>query len=79
MTTRCDWASDPLMHDYHDLEWGVPVHDDGGCSSPDPRGRAGRAELVDDPAQCDPPTARRSTASTRPAVARYDEGGSPSS
>ena len=28
MTTRCDWASDPLMHDYHDLEWGVPVHDD---------------------------------------------------
>ncbi|ACD93796.1 DNA-3-methyladenine glycosylase I [Trichlorobacter lovleyi] len=27
--TRCAWAgSDPLYRDYHDLEWGVPVHDD---------------------------------------------------
>jgi DNA-3-methyladenine glycosylase I len=26
---RCAWAgSDPLMIDYHDREWGVPVHDD---------------------------------------------------
>lgn len=26
---RCSWAgSDPLMVDYHDREWGVPVHDD---------------------------------------------------
>ena len=27
---RCTWASDadPLMRDYHDREWGVPVHDD---------------------------------------------------
>src|SRR5579864_6713096 len=27
---RCAWASDdnPLMVDYHDREWGVPVHDD---------------------------------------------------
>lgn len=26
---RCHWpASDPLMIEYHDLEWGVPVHDD---------------------------------------------------
>ena len=26
---RCDWpANDPLMLRYHDLEWGVPVHDD---------------------------------------------------
>ena len=27
---RCAWASgnDPLMIDYHDHEWGVPVHDD---------------------------------------------------
>ncbi len=26
---RCAWAgSDPLMQAYHDLEWGVPVHDD---------------------------------------------------
>lgn len=26
---RCEWAgSDPLYHDYHDREWGVPVHDD---------------------------------------------------
>jgi DNA-3-methyladenine glycosylase I len=28
--TRCAWvaANDPLMRDYHDREWGVPVHDD---------------------------------------------------
>jgi DNA-3-methyladenine glycosylase I len=26
---RCAWAgSDPLYQAYHDLEWGVPVHDD---------------------------------------------------
>lgn len=26
---RCPWAvSDPLLMKYHDLEWGVPVHDD---------------------------------------------------
>lgn len=25
---RCAWAAKELMHDYHDLEWGVPVHDD---------------------------------------------------
>ena len=26
---RCGWAgSDPLYIDYHDQEWGVPVHDD---------------------------------------------------
>jgi DNA-3-methyladenine glycosylase I len=28
---RCGWVSDsnPLMLEYHDREWGVPVHDDG--------------------------------------------------
>jgi DNA-3-methyladenine glycosylase I len=27
--TRCAWpGSDPLYLDYHDREWGVPVHDD---------------------------------------------------
>jgi DNA-3-methyladenine glycosylase I len=27
--TRCAWAgSDPLYRDYHDSEWGVPLHDD---------------------------------------------------
>jgi DNA-3-methyladenine glycosylase I len=27
--TRCAWAgSDPLYVDYHDREWGVPLHDD---------------------------------------------------
>ena len=27
--TRCPWgASDPLYVDYHDEEWGVPLHDD---------------------------------------------------
>ncbi len=26
---RCSWAIDnPLLRDYHDREWGVPVHDD---------------------------------------------------
>jgi DNA-3-methyladenine glycosylase I len=26
---RCNWAgADPLMIEYHDREWGVPVHDD---------------------------------------------------
>ena len=27
---RCEWVkgADPLMLDYHDHEWGVPVHDD---------------------------------------------------
>ncbi|MFN2127352.1 MAG: DNA-3-methyladenine glycosylase I [Anaerolineales bacterium] len=26
---RCDWSTrDPLMINYHDVEWGVPVHDD---------------------------------------------------
>ncbi len=27
--TRCPWPSDdPLMIEYHDVEWGVPLHDD---------------------------------------------------
>ncbi|HXX45471.1 MAG TPA: DNA-3-methyladenine glycosylase I [Candidatus Acidoferrales bacterium] len=25
---RCHWAQSPLMIEYHDREWGVPVHDD---------------------------------------------------
>lgn len=25
---RCQWAENPLFHEYHDKEWGVPVHDD---------------------------------------------------
>ena len=25
---RCAWARTPLMVEYHDREWGVPVHDD---------------------------------------------------
>ena len=29
MTIRCQWCSeDPLYIEYHDKEWGVPVHDD---------------------------------------------------
>ncbi len=29
MKKRCDWAEvHPLMIEYHDNEWGVPVHDD---------------------------------------------------
>ena len=27
-TTRCRWAKSPLMIEYHDGEWGRPVHDD---------------------------------------------------
>jgi len=26
--TRCAWSRSPLMIEYHDKEWGVPVHDD---------------------------------------------------
>lgn len=25
---RCEWAKDDLMVQYHDNEWGIPVHDD---------------------------------------------------
>src|SRR6266513_2195603 len=26
---RCDWSlGDPIYIDYHDKEWGIPVHDD---------------------------------------------------
>ena len=28
MLHRCPWASKPLDIQYHDTEWGVPVHDD---------------------------------------------------
>ena len=30
MTKRCDWvpSNDPLYVAYHDIEWGVPIHDD---------------------------------------------------
>jgi len=28
MKNRCPWATDDLYREYHDLEWGVPAHDD---------------------------------------------------
>lgn len=28
MPKRCDWAKTSLVIDYHDKEWGVPLHDD---------------------------------------------------
>ena len=29
MVKRCSWGiNDPLMKEYHDTEWGIPVHDD---------------------------------------------------
>ena len=28
MIRRCEWAKDDLMIQYHDNEWGIPVHDD---------------------------------------------------
>ena len=30
MTQRCGWARNDLAIDYHDTEWGVPLHDDRG-------------------------------------------------
>ncbi len=27
---RCDWGTDPLMQEYHDTDWGAPLHDDIG-------------------------------------------------
>jgi DNA-3-methyladenine glycosylase I len=31
MKTRCEWStSDPIYVDYHDQEWGVPLHEDRG-------------------------------------------------
>jgi DNA-3-methyladenine glycosylase I len=27
-SARCPWATTPLNIDYHDTEWGVPLHDD---------------------------------------------------
>ena len=46
---RCEWAAggDALMHEYHDREWGVPIHDDRThFELLIPRGRAGGAELA---------------------------------
>jgi len=28
MKTRCAWAKDEFYNEYHDVEWGVPAHDD---------------------------------------------------
>ena len=28
MNTRCDWAKEQIEIDYHDNEWGVPLHND---------------------------------------------------
>jgi len=28
MDKRCKWAKDQLMIEYHDKEWGLPLHDD---------------------------------------------------
>lgn len=28
MKSRCGWAKNELAIDYHDAEWGVPIHDD---------------------------------------------------
>ncbi len=30
MSTRCDWARSEKAVAYHDVEWGVPLHDDRG-------------------------------------------------
>ena len=60
-TSRCHWAKSPLMIEYHDQEWGVPVHDDRKLFEfLDPRGRAGRIELGNDPQEARKLSARRS-------------------
>ena len=28
MKKRCEWATDNLLKEYHDTEWGVPLHND---------------------------------------------------
>ena len=28
MVKRCEWATDNLLKEYHDTEWGVPLHND---------------------------------------------------
>ena len=28
MVSRCSWPKSDLMIEYHDREWGVPLHDD---------------------------------------------------
>ena len=28
MINRCKWAYEELMIEYHDKEWGLPLHDD---------------------------------------------------
>jgi len=28
MIKRCEWATDALLKEYHDKEWGVPLHND---------------------------------------------------
>ena len=28
MIKRCEWATDNLLKEYHDTEWGVPLHND---------------------------------------------------
>ena len=51
---RCGWStgSGPTYLAYHDTEWGVPQRDPQVLFEfLDPRGRAGRAVVVDDPAQ----------------------------
>jgi DNA-3-methyladenine glycosylase I len=42
--TRCPWAKSELYIEYHDTEWGVPVHDDRLLSSL-PSGPAARRNL----------------------------------
>ena len=28
MKKRCSWCTEAILTDYHDAEWGIPVHDD---------------------------------------------------
>ena len=63
----------PAYAAYHDNEWGVPVHDDRVLLRiPDPRRRAGRPLVVDDPQQARRLSRGVRRRSIRAKVARFD-------
>ena len=65
---RCEWVgTDPAMTEYHDTEWGAPVHDDlTHFEFLVLEGAQAGLELVDHPETSRRATGRPSPASTRP-------------
>ena len=75
---RCSWAGaegprpDPLMVEYHDADWGVPLTGDTrAVRAPGPRELPGRPVVVDDPAQARGVPDRVPRASIRSVVAAF--------